>query len=286
MKNLINNLRFNFLYIDVYSFGSSWSYPENFVPYNMLRYIRNGEAVFTIDGSELHVKKDQIIYIPRGCNLSCHALTEQVSFISIRFTTSVFFKGVDFLADYFHVPPITEDRGERKYFEEIFSWVNSKSPSRMFFIRGNLELLIGSLADRTKSRENDLDETEAESMDIEKARQKIRKSTALIDPRIQGVVDYMTWHPEEGYTIDKMSYIAELSKSRFRQLFKEQMGKTPTEYLRELRLTGAARRLLCSNDPINMVGYAAGYNDPNYFIREFKSVFGVTPGKYRELAKE
>ncbi len=49
MSNTIDNIRFNFLYIDTYSFGSTWVYPESFVPYNMLRYIISGEGTFFID---------------------------------------------------------------------------------------------------------------------------------------------------------------------------------------------------------------------------------------------
>ena len=35
----MNTIRFNFLYIDKYSFGRTWIYPESAIPYNMLRYV-------------------------------------------------------------------------------------------------------------------------------------------------------------------------------------------------------------------------------------------------------
>lgn len=34
-------------------------------------------------------------------------------------------------------------------------------------------------------------------------------------------------------------------------------------YIKELRLTTAARRLLVSNDNISDIGYEVGYEDPN-----------------------
>jgi len=43
---------------------------------------------------------------------------------------------------------------------------------------------------------------------------------------------------------------------------------------------------LVSNDPINEVAYNVGYEDPNYFIRQFKAAFGYTPKQYRQAAKE
>ena len=45
-----------------------------------------------------------------------------------------------------------------------------------------------------------------------------------------------------------MAKMAELSKQRFSHLFKEQLGKAPMTYLKELRLTTAARKLLVTND--------------------------------------
>ena len=129
MKQGVDNVRFNFLYVDKYSFGRTWVYPESIVPYNMLRYIRSGAATFFIDDKELSVEKNQIIYVPRNCKLSCYAQTDNFSFTSIRFTTSVFFEGGDFLADYYGIPLITEAQGEEKYFDLIYDYIKSEDPA-------------------------------------------------------------------------------------------------------------------------------------------------------------
>ena len=57
-------------------------------------------------------------------------------------------------------------------------------------------------------------------------------------------------------------------------------------YIKDLKLTTAARKLLVSNTSINEIAYNIGYKDPNYFIREFKEAFGCTPRQYRVAAKE
>ena len=100
------------------------------------------------------------------------------------------------------------------------------------------------------------------------------------------VADYIILHPSEKYTPQKMAEMAELSKQRFSSLFKINMGKSPMEYVREIRLTTAARALLVSNDNINDIAYECGYEDTNYFIREFKAAFGFTPNQYRKVARE
>lgn len=74
--SVIDNIRLTFLYIEFYSMGKTWVYPESYIPYNIFRYIVKGKAEFCIDGEEIIVKENQIVYIPQGCRMSCRALSE------------------------------------------------------------------------------------------------------------------------------------------------------------------------------------------------------------------
>ena len=319
MYSAIDNIHFHFLYIDRYSFVRNWIFPESSIPYNMLRYIESGTASFFIDSQEYSVKKDQIIYIPKGSQLSCFATSSHFSFTSIRFTSSVFFEGGDLLGDYYHLPKIMEGKGESFYFDEIYQWVKKNSPAKMFFVRGYLELLIASLIAKVNpereqeefppislNTKNDIEEQAknsanlssqsqpsscskkeaTEEQDLAKIRNQIKKSGTGMDSRIQGVVDYILLHPNEKYSPSRLAEMAELSKQRFTALFSSQLGKSPMVYIKELKLTTAARKLLVSNLHINDIAYELGYEDTNYFIREFKRAFGCTPKQYRQIAKE
>ena len=319
MYSAIDNIHFHFLYIDRYSFGRNWIFPESSIPYNMLRYIESGTASFFIDSQEYSVKKDQIIYIPKGSQLSCFATSSHFSFTSIRFTSSVFFEGGDLLGDYYHLPKIMEGKGESFYFDEMYQWVKKNSPAKMFFVRGYLELLIASLIAKVNperdqeefpsislNTKNDIEEQaknsanlssqsqpsscskkeDTEEQDLAKIRNQIKKSGTAMDSRIQGVVDYILLHPNEKYSPSRLAEMAELSKQRFTALFSSQLGKSPMVYIKELKLTTAARKLLVSNLHINDIAYELGYEDTNYFIREFKRAFGCTPKQYRQIAKE
>ena len=319
MYSAIDNIHFHFLYIDRYSFGRNWIFPESSIPYNMLRYIESGTASVFIDSQEYSVKKDQIIYIPKGSQLSCFATSSHFSFTSIRFTSSVFFEGGDLLGDYYHLPKIMEGKGESLYFDEMYQWVKKDSPAKMFFVRGYLELLIASLIAKVNperdqeefpsislNTKNDIEEQaknsanlssqsqpsscskkeDTEEQDLAKIRNQIKKSGTGMDSRIQGVVDYILLHPNEKYSPSRLAEMAELSKQRFTALFSSQLGKSPMVYIKELKLTTAARKLLVSNLHINDIAYELGYEDTNYFIREFKRAFGCTPKQYRQIAKE
>lgn len=289
-NSFINSIRFNFLYIDRYSFGKSWVYPESYLPYGMLRYVIKGNAIFFIDGKEFEVKEGDIVYLPVGCKLSCHALNDDFSFYSIRFATSVNYDGGDLLTDYFHIPTVIHDINNegRMYFEKMYKCIKTDHDSRMFWVRGYLELIIGYVIDKGK-RNIDIDKKELigeEEFSLERIKNRTRKSDVSLDPRIQVVVDYIILHPTEQYTISKMSRMAELSESRFRTLFKQQVGKNPLEYLNEIRVMTAARKLLVSGDNISDIAYEVGYEDANYFSRIFKKYFCITPKQYRDNAKE
>ncbi|MFV0363707.1 MAG: helix-turn-helix domain-containing protein [Suipraeoptans sp.] len=287
MSSVVDNVRFNFLYIDTYSFGRNWVFPESVVPYNMFRYIESGEGTFFIDDEEYALKKDQIVYIPRGCRLSCYALTDNFSFTSIRFTNSVFFEGGDFLKDYYGIPNVIDAKDEKIYFEKIYYYVKNEDSARMFFVRGYLEILIGTLISRVSEKSvTQKKQMSNEDYNLEKIRKRIKKADTRIDSRIQVVIDYILLHPSDNYTPQKMAEMAELSKQRFSCLFKEQIGKSPMAYIKELKMTTAARKLLISNETVSEIAYEVGYEDPNYFIREFKSAFGYTPKQYRQAAKD
>lgn len=288
MSTYIENVNFNFLYIDTYAFGRNWVFPESVVPYNMLRYIEKGTGVFFINNREIAVKEGMVIYIPCDARLSCYATTDNFTFTSVRFTTSVFFKGADFLTDVYGMPSVMEGSGVKRYFEEMMYWVKNEHTARMFLVRGALTTLIGELIVK-EGNQNLTDSVVNEELEIhslEQVRQRMRKSKNKMDPRIQIVVDYVLLHPTEKYTPEKMAEMAELSKQRFGSLFKEQVGKTPMTYVKEIKMTTAARKLLVSNNNINDISYEMGYNDPNYFIREFRESFGYTPKQYRQAIKE
>ena len=289
LSSFMNTIRFNFLYIDKYSFGRTWTYPESAIPYNMLRYIIDGSAEFVVDGETVIVRKGQVSYIPEGCWLSCKALEDTFAFYSIRFTTSVFYEGANFLREYYNFPLVMDvGEGIEPYFGDIYKWVRTDKKSKSFHVRGALDTLIASLIDILNSDEPDDVKAEINGLEynLEQIRKRVKKSTVQTDPRIQTVIDYIMLNPTEEYTSDKLSGMAEVAETTFRRLFKEATGKTATEFIRQVRLTTAARLLLVSNDPVNCIAHDVGFEDATHFPRVFRQAFGMTPGRYRKMSQE
>ena len=285
--SLYSSMRFNFLYVDKYTFQENWAYPTSYIPYCMLRYILKGDAIFSINGEEFDVHEGQVAYIPEGCYLSCYSLSKEFQFISIRFSTTFRLENSDFLSEYFHIPrltaqPSTEVLG---YFMEVYQNATSKKASRMFSIRGNLELILAALTvDESTSSDKSI-EPES-SFSLAGIQHRESRSSINSDPRIQVIVEYMVTHPTESFDSSSLCKLADISQSTLQRLFKQHTGKTPREFIKELRMVTAARRLLITDERVSTIAYELGFENVPYFSKLFKSVYGVSPQLYRKISRE
>ena len=65
-------------------------------------------------------------------------------------------------------------------------------------------------------------------------------------------------------------------------LFKEKMGVTFSEYLRDMRIKYAVTLFDHGIDSVKNVAFLSGYKDPLYFSSVFKSVVGKSPKDYKK----
>lgn len=87
------------------------------------------------------------------------------------------------------------------------------------------------------------------------------------------------------FSVDDCLSLGGYCPDHMRRLFRHHFGKTPHEYLSELRIK-AAKKLLTSrgtsNYSVSQISHMAGFHDVAYFSRIFKKATGVPPGKYFE----
>lgn len=84
--------------------------------------------------------------------------------------------------------------------------------------------------------------------------------------------------------VDTVCAQAGIGATAFRQLFHKHYQKTPTEYIRDLRLE-YARNLISGGMSIENAAYESGFNDPKYFVRVVKNRFGCTPRAFKTYGK-
>lgn len=68
-----------------------------------------------------------------------------------------------------------------------------------------------------------------------------------------------------------------MSKSTLVRRLKSLTNKSPIEILSEYRFSLAKRLVEKGDMPISEIAYSVGFNDPSYFSRRFKELYGVTP---------
>ena len=84
-------------------------------------------------------------------------------------------------------------------------------------------------------------------------------------------------HHAEPIGLDEIAGAAGLSRFHFSRTFAQATGVSVTGYLRDRRLTLAARALAEGAPDILSVALDAGYGSHEAFTRAFKDQFGVTP---------
>lgn len=111
------------------------------------------------------------------------------------------------------------------------------------------------------------------------------QSSGRHGPMIRKAQAFLSEHyhdPNTGLR-DVASHVA-LSNNHFCTVFAQEMGKTFTEYLTDLRLSKAKGLLRTTQLRSSEIAYQVGYNDPHYFSYLFKKNTGVSPREYRREA--
>lgn len=88
------------------------------------------------------------------------------------------------------------------------------------------------------------------------------------------------------FSVEELSRALLLSRAAvYKRLF-VLTGKTPIEFIRQLRLQRAAQLLEKSNMTVAEVAYETGFNNPKYFSKYFKTEYGKLPSAYQADIKK
>jgi AraC-like DNA-binding protein len=100
--------------------------------------------------------------------------------------------------------------------------------------------------------------------------------------RVRKVKKFINENYMNDIRLAEMADIAGMSPSAFSRFFKLRTGRNLTDYIIDLRLGFASRRLVDSTDSIAEIGYSCGFNNLSNFNRIFKKKKGCSPSEFRE----
>lgn len=96
------------------------------------------------------------------------------------------------------------------------------------------------------------------------------------------VIFYMEHHLEEEVSLKTLADIAHMEKIYFLKKFKSEVGTTPANYLRRLRINQSKKLLINSEFNITQIASAVGFQSVHHFSNVFKKLVGMRPSEYKK----
>ncbi|MBK1877233.1 helix-turn-helix domain-containing protein [Pelagicoccus mobilis] len=106
-----------------------------------------------------------------------------------------------------------------------------------------------------------------------------RKAGALV--LIEPVISAIEKKPETPWTLKKMSDLANLTQPKLSRSFKDATGMAPLDYLINLRIRLSMELLAGTQMSVTDIAFEVGFNDSNYFARQFKRINNLSATEYR-----
>lgn len=107
-----------------------------------------------------------------------------------------------------------------------------------------------------------------------------KKSSILSKPVVQ-CVDYIYSHIKERITVAVLAEYTGLSESYLSRVFKQNLGISISDYIREKKIEKATHLLRYSDKSIIDIANYLSFSSQSHFIQTFEDFTGMTPKKYR-----
>ena len=101
--------------------------------------------------------------------------------------------------------------------------------------------------------------------------------------RISRAIGRLREHYNEPLKIEEMARESGMSVSGFHHHFKSVTSMSPLQFQKQIRLQAARRLMLGEDLDAASAGHRVGYEDPAYFSRDYKRLFGAPP--QRDIAR-
>ena len=99
--------------------------------------------------------------------------------------------------------------------------------------------------------------------------------------RVRKALDLLFRNSSKPLAVKKLAEACSLSENQFRRVFSRATGRTPQEYLNELRIAMAVSLLRGGTLTLSEVAAECGYPTLSSFNRQFRRQRGSSPGRFR-----
>lgn len=216
-----------------------------------------GPVIYDFDDKIISLNQGEMIFLPKGISYKCKTLSDK----------PIIYTSINFLGDLINPEPFwysLENFYEADYISNHFSdlW-NLGTPAEKYKCISLFYSLLSHISA------------------IENSSYPQKRKFGIIEP----AVSYLKEHIYDcSLKTDHLHRLCGISNTYFRQIFIARFGTTPQKYIISTRLSHA-KSIVDSGDfnTIGEVALSVGFNDPLYFGKVFKKVYGISPSAINKV---
>lgn len=227
-----------------------------------LELITDGEGVLILDGKKFPLRKGDFLCCRPGLDIciaaSRHTPIEKLSILVAN----------DFLMEYF------------------FSFAMLPDSDPIIHISDSVRLCalyhkIRMMADEGHGKNLREDISALIFSCIAEIKRHIHRYNHL--DRFDQIIFAISRLPQSFQNIQELSHAFKVSEPALFRLFKKRLACSPMRFVIRQKLLNSAWQLTQKNKLVKEVASMYGYNDPDFFTREFKKEFGITPHEFQQI---
>ena len=243
-------------------------------------YVLSGKGKFISEGGEIPLSADALLYYP--CGISYHFRpdpADPMAFITVNF---------DFTGNYGIrelLCPVYTEAYDPRLLQPSHKEIDEPCFLSAFLLSEASHLLI-YLIKMLAIKNSDI--AYAEELCGSLLRSLLLEMLSCKDksgpknPIVNEAMAYIRNNFSEALTNERIAESVKYHPYYIGTLFREHLGKTPHEYVDEIRLRHAEQLLLLSDGNIYEISSQCGYKTPEHFTRRFKLRYGMTPTIWRK----
>lgn len=101
-------------------------------------------------------------------------------------------------------------------------------------------------------------------------------------PQLSEIFDFIEANYHRPIALNDVALAVGYSRSYLNQLVRHQTGKTVYRWIVERRMAEARSLLLETNQTVDQIALAVGYQDASHFFQQFRDLHGTTPQVWRK----
>ncbi len=206
------------------------------------------------DGRVLHTKGNTLFYLPKGSTYRVQRIDGHGGCYAINFDLSVAVSAPPFMLT------LRSADSVRRSFKEADRAQRMQSKTALTVTQRALcDIILAGYEEQQRTYVPD-------------------RRAAQIAPAMEAIASDFC---KNELRVPMLAELCGMSEVYFRRIFHDLHGKSPKDYIADMRITRACQLLSDGGFSILAISKLCGYSEPTHFSREFKRRVGVCPADYK-----